>query len=154
MEQLAEEDAETVAKGQAKIVMWNVIKDSFPAQLKVSPITMIPHKLRKWRAISDLSFHLQLKKEGYVQSVNKNIVKTAPAGAINQLGHSLQRIIHAFTETDPDDKIFTAKWDIKDGFWRLDCEDVEKMEFCVYPATTRGMSSGVGSAHIVADGLG
>jgi hypothetical protein len=47
----------------------------------------------------------------------------APAGAIDQMGHSLQRIIHAFAEADEDAKIFMAKYDIKDGFWRLDCQE-------------------------------
>ena len=27
-------------------------------------------------------------------------------------------------------KIFMAKWDIKDGFWRLDCEDGQEWNFC------------------------
>ena len=52
-------------------------------------------------------------------SMNKKTVKTAPSGAINQLDHSLQRTIHAFAEADPDDKIFMAKSDIKDGVWHL-----------------------------------
>jgi hypothetical protein len=48
------------------------------------------------------------------------MIKTAPKGAIDQLGHSLTRIIHAFAETEEDARIFMAKWDIKDKFWRLD----------------------------------
>ena len=52
-----------------------------------------------------------------LKSVNESITKTAPGGAINQLGHSLSRIIHAFAEVDADVKVFMAKWDIKDGFW-------------------------------------
>jgi hypothetical protein len=33
----------------------------------------------------------------------------APSGTINQLGHSLQEIIHAFAEADKNDRIFMAK---------------------------------------------
>ena len=33
------------------------------------------------------------------------------------------RIIHAFAETEDKARIFMAKWDIKDGFWRLDAEE-------------------------------
>jgi hypothetical protein len=40
----------------------------------------------------------------------------APKGALDQLGQSLSRIIHAFAEAEEDSKIFMAKWDIKDGF--------------------------------------
>ena len=48
--------------------------------------------------------------------VNESTTKTAPRGAIDQLGHSLSRIIHAFEEVDDGVKTFMAKWDIKDGF--------------------------------------
>jgi hypothetical protein len=30
-------------------------------------------------------------------------------------------VIQAFEEANKDAKIFTAKWDIKDGFWQTDC---------------------------------
>jgi hypothetical protein len=61
-------------------------------------------------------------------------VKTASKGAIDQLGHSLTHIIHAFVETEEDARIFMAKWDIKDGFWRMDAEDGAKWNFaCVLP---------------------
>ena len=55
--------------------------------------------------------------------------KTAPKGAIDQLGHSLQHIIHAFAHANENDKVFMAKWDIEDGFWRLDCQEGEEWNF-------------------------
>ena len=45
------------------------------------------------------------------------------------MGHTLNRIIHAFAEADKDAKIFMAKYDIKDGFWRLDCAEGEEWNF-------------------------
>jgi hypothetical protein len=45
------------------------------------------------------------------------------------MGHALSRIIHAFAEADKDAKIFMAKFDIKDGFWRLDCQEGEQWNF-------------------------
>ena len=39
-------------------------------------------------------------------------------------------MIHAFAEADPQSKIFMAKYDIKDGFWRLDCKAGEEWNFC------------------------
>jgi hypothetical protein len=111
---------EKVAMGQAKVVEWELIKDDPPGYLKISPIAAIPHKSKQFRSILDLSFNLRLKQGGVLPSVNSTTVKTAPKGAIDQLGHSLSRIIHAFAETDDDAVIFMAKWDIKDGFWRLD----------------------------------
>jgi hypothetical protein len=76
-----------------------------------------------------LSFHLWLKQGGILPSVNATTIKTAPKGAINQLGHSLTRIIHAFAKTKNEARIFIAKWDIKDGFWRLDAEEGAEWSF-------------------------
>jgi hypothetical protein len=53
----------------------------------------------------------------------------APSGAINQLGHALQRVIHAFAEADEKDKICMAKWDIKDRFWHLDAKTGDEWNF-------------------------
>ncbi len=62
-------------------------------------------------------------------SVNNTTEKLAPKEAFNQIGESLSRIIHAFAEVDPTAKVFMAKWDIKDGFWRMDCEEGEEWNF-------------------------
>jgi hypothetical protein len=51
-----------------------------------------------------------------IKSVNNTTEKSAPWGAIKQLGHSLKWIIHAFAEVDNNSKILMAKWDIQDGF--------------------------------------
>jgi hypothetical protein len=134
-EQLRRETMEKVSKGQARIVRWDDIKHDPPAELKISPIAMIPHKSRGFRAILDLSYSVRLQHKR-LPSVNESTVKTAPQGAIDQMGHVLSRIIHAFAEAKEDSKIFLAKWDIKDGFWRLDCEEGQEWNFCyVLPAS-------------------
>jgi len=114
---------------QAKLVAWYSIKDNPPAELKISPIAAIPHKSKQFHSILDLSFNLRLKQGGNIPSVNATTIKTSPKGAINQLGHSLTRIIHAFAEAEEDACIFRAKWDVKDGFWRLDAEDGAEWNF-------------------------
>ena len=130
----AEEVADKVAKGQARVVLWDDIKENHPHQLKVSPVAAIPHKLRAYRSILDLSFVLRLSDGGVIPSVNDTTEKLAPKGAIDQLGHSLKRIIHAFAETEDDTVILMAKWDIQDGFWRLNCRKGEEWNFCyVWP---------------------
>ena len=131
LQHFADETREKVNAGQAKIVNWDDIKDNPPPQLKVSPIAAIPHKSRSYRSILDLSFSLRLKNGGILPSVNDTTIKTAPKGALDQLGHALSRIIHAFAEADdtPDAKIFMAKWDVKDGFWRMMCEEGEEWNF-------------------------
>ena len=91
--QLEGEIADKVKAKQCKVVLWDDIKDNPPEQLKISPLAMIPHKSRKYRAILDLSFRIKLKNGKEVPSVNEGTTLEAPAGAIDQLGHSLQRII-------------------------------------------------------------
>jgi hypothetical protein len=84
-----EEVAEKVKVGQAKVVAWESLKDDPPVELKISPIAAIPHKSKQFRSILDLSFPVQLRQGCVLPSVNATTVKTAPKGAIDQLGHSL-----------------------------------------------------------------
>jgi hypothetical protein len=124
------EDAfKKVATGQATIVNWDTIKDDPPPQMKVSPIAAILHKSKAFRLILYLSFLLRLQDGTKLPAVNDSTTKTALSGAINQLGHSLQWVIHAFTEADKSNKIFMAKWDIKDGFWHLDAKTGDEWNF-------------------------
>jgi hypothetical protein len=97
--------------------------------MKVSSIVAIPHKSKAFRSILDLSFLLRLRDGTKLPAINDSTTKTAPSGAINQLGHLLQQVIHAFTEADKHNKIFMAKWDIKDGFWRLDTKTGDEWNF-------------------------
>ena len=129
LEHFAQEIKDKLVLGQAKTVLWDDIKDSPPPQLKISPIAAIPHKSKPYRSILDLSFSLALQDGTHLASVNDATTKTAPKASIDQLGHSLSRLIHAFAEAKEDDKIFMAKWDVKDGFWRLDCQDGEEYNF-------------------------
>jgi hypothetical protein len=90
---------------------------------------MIPHKSKKFRAIRDLSFGVKLSSGERVSSVNETTTLQAPTGAIDQLGHSLSQLIHASTEASEEGKVFSAKYNIKDGFWRLDCKQGEEWNF-------------------------
>jgi hypothetical protein len=119
-----------VAKGQACRVLWNDIKSNNPRQLKVLPVTLIPHKSWAYRSILDLLFALHLEDGGMIESLNDTTEKWAPRGAIDQLGHSLKQTIHAFAEANNDAKVLMAKWDIQDGFWRLNCCKGEEWNFC------------------------
>ena len=75
-------------QGFAKIYLWEELKKHLPAALKLSPLAMIPHKSRKYRAILDLSFALMLN--GYsLPSVNDATEKLALEDAMNQIGSVL-----------------------------------------------------------------
>ena len=129
IEYFKSEIEQKVATGQARIVEWNEIKDNLPPELKISPLALVPHKSRKFRAILDLSFRLRLESGDVVPSVNETSEKVAPQAACEQLGHVLNRIIHAFAAAEEDAKVFMAKFDVKDGFWRLNCEEGQEWNF-------------------------
>ena len=88
-----------------------------------------PHKSKVLISILDISFSLKLTPHGRVPAVNINSKKTAPGGAIDQIGHVLLHLIHAFAEALDCANIFQAKWDIKDGSWRLYCKEGEEWIF-------------------------
>jgi hypothetical protein len=123
-----EEARKIVAMGQATSIDWDTIKDNPPPQMKVVPIAAIPHKSKAFRSILDLLF-LHLRDGRKLPAINDSTTKMAPSGAINQLGHSLQRVIHAFAQADKNNKILMAKWDIKDGFWHLDAKTGDDWNF-------------------------
>ena len=120
---------EKVANNQARLLVWDNIKTNPPPQLKISSIAAVPHKSKAFRFILDRSFSLCLSNGNSIPSVNETTTKTAPQGAVDQLGHSLSRLIHAFAKTSSDDKVFMTKWDVKDSFWRLDCQAGEEFNF-------------------------
>jgi len=53
---LREEALEKVQQGYAEIVNWDDIKENPHPNLKISPLTAVPHKSRLFRAILDLSY--------------------------------------------------------------------------------------------------
>jgi hypothetical protein len=120
---------EKLRTNQACLVPWDAIKDNPPPQLKISPTAAIPHKSKAFRSILDLSFRLRLKNGGVLAAVNDTTVKSAPKGEIDQIEECLSQIVHAFAEASEDAKIFMAKWDFKDGFWRMDCREGEEWNF-------------------------
>ena len=69
------------------MILLGDIKDNPPPELKVSPLAMIPHKSRLFRAILDLSFAIRLASGKIIELVNETTKKTAPQGAIDQPGH-------------------------------------------------------------------
>ena len=74
---IAHFDAESKAKVSAKqllLVPYDLIKEKLPEQMKVSPISAIPHKSKAFQSILDLDFSLQLIPQGRVPSDNE-IVK-------------------------------------------------------------------------------
>ena len=88
------------------MVSYENFKSDFPTKMKVSPIAEIPHKSKAFRSILDLPFSIKLTPRGRVPSVNENNNKTAPGGAIDQIGNVLMYLIRAFAEAPDCANIF------------------------------------------------
>ena len=77
--------------GFAKILKFGDLLRYMPKKLKISPVVMIPHKSRLYRAILDLPFNLKINGKK-MSSVN-----TAPQHSMNELGRVLDRMIGLIT---------------------------------------------------------
>ena len=134
---LINETETKIKEGFAKKIKWKDIKNNIPPNLKISPIAMIPHKSRKYRAILDLSFQLRLNGK-QMPSVNSATNKLAPQKAMAGLGEALRRFIFTMAHNYNKDQPFKfAKCDIKDGFWRMVVHQQDAWNFCytIPPAT-------------------
>jgi hypothetical protein len=136
--QLINETKEKVAQGYARVVCWKDIKNNIPPKLKISPIAMIPHKSKPYRAILDLSFKLTHNGKTYA-SVNEHTKKLAKAEAMAQLGVTLKRIVTTMADQEKmKQPFYFAKLDVKDGFWRMAVNDRDAWNFCyVLPSTSK-----------------
>ena len=85
----------------------------------------INQKSKAFRSIMDLSFLLKRVPQGCIPSVNEKNENTDPGGVIDHIEHELLLLIHKFSDAPEGANIFQEKWDIKDGFWRLDFKEGE-----------------------------
>ena len=72
------------ANGYVKLMKYGELKKNIPPKLEISPVAMIPHILRSYGTILDLSFCLR-SKETLTQSVNLATVNQTQSGAMIQL---------------------------------------------------------------------
>ena len=111
---------EKVKGGYDEVVYLDQIKHLLGTEewqhLKLSPLEMVPHKSRKYRAILDLSFSLKIFGME-IPSVNDNTVITTPQHIMNQLGSVLPWLIEAVAKAplEGGNMVF-SKVDIKDGY--------------------------------------
>ena len=126
-----------MTQGQVKIITWDQIKKSPPKELKLSPISQIPHKSRAYRTILDLAFSLLTKMGKRVPSVNSTTIPTAPEAALTQMGSVLPRLIIAMAQSPDDATIYFSKFDIQDGFWRMINELGKEYNFAFVMPTTK-----------------
>ena len=151
IKQLRDETMDKIKHGYARVVTWKEIKENMPSKLKISPVSMIPHKSKAFRCILDLSFNLHQRGKVY-HSVNSATNKFSKAESMVQLGYSLQRLIANIAEdwkqSHGQNKWKFAKLDIKDGFWRMAVHDDDAWNFC-YVLPSRQKTNSLDEVEIV-----
>ena len=130
IELFREDIAYQVNAGFCQVMLWEDVKRLRPANLKISPVALIPQVDRRGRIILDLSFPVYQEVNGVItvtqQSVNDSTVLTAPSIPVKEIGKVLPRLLQYMRDTPPGLHILFSKLDISDGFWRL----VVKEEDC------------------------
>ena len=87
--------------------------------LKLSPLVMVPRKSRKYRAVLDLSFSLEIFAME-ILSINDNTAITAPQHGMKQLGSVLPMLIEAVDKAPLEDSSMVfRKLYFMDGYWRM-----------------------------------
>jgi hypothetical protein len=128
--QLQAETKEKVKNNYARVVRFSDIRSNIPNLLKISPVTMIPHKSKAFCCILDLSFELKVKN-GIIPSVNSTTNKLAKPEGMVQLGMAVKRLATTMADHfDLENPFIFSKLDIKDGFWRMAVSNEDAWNFC------------------------
>ena len=131
IEQMQIEAREKAKQGFAKIYTSEWLKKNLHKhpQLKLSPLTMVPHKSRKYRAILGLSYQLLIA--GYLLlSVNDATKNCTQEAAISQIGSALRRIIEMLARLDVNDgPASMMKVDLTGRFWGVMAKKSEEWNF-------------------------
>lgn len=120
--------------GFSEVVLWDDVKANMPANLKISPLAVIPQTNRRGRLILDLSFGVRRSSGGnkgeIIQaSVNDTTTKLSPPEPIKELGQVFPRILKFMATTPTDDTVMFSKIDLSDGFWRMIVDSKDSWNF-------------------------
>ena len=121
---LFKDDTEYQVKaGFCKVFLWDDLQKLRPANLKISPVAIVPQVGRHGRIILDLSFPVYQAQNGVVtitqESMNYTTVLQAPSAPVKEIRRVLPRLLHYMRDTPAGLHILFCKLDISDGFWRL-----------------------------------
>ena len=129
----AEDIEYQVKAGFCKVYQWDELKNLRPANLKISPVAVVPQVGRRGRIILDLSFPVYQDLDGVVtitqESVNDTTVLQAPSVPVKEIGRVLPRLLQYMRDTPVGLHILFCKLDISDGFWRLTVRPEDSFNF-------------------------
>ena len=109
-----------VKMGFCKVFLWDDLQKLRPANLKISPVAIIPQVGRRGRIILDLSFPVYQDQNGVVtithKSLNDTTVLKALLAPVKEIGRVLPRLLHYMQDRPVGLHILFCKLDISDGF--------------------------------------
>jgi hypothetical protein len=99
----AEDIAYQVKAGFCKVYRWDELQKLRPANLKISPVAVVPQVGRRGRIILDLSFPVYQELDGIVtitqESVNDTTVLQAPSDPVKEIGRVLPCLLQYMRDT-------------------------------------------------------
>ena len=106
--------------GFCKVFLWDDLQKLRPANLKISPVAVVPQVGRCGRIILDLSFPVYQDQNGVVtithKSLNDTTVLKALLAPVKEIGRVLPRLLHYMQDRPVGLHILFCKLDISDGF--------------------------------------
>jgi hypothetical protein len=104
-----------------------------PANLKISPVAVVPQVGRRGRIILDLSFPVYQDLDDIVtitqESVNDTTVLQAPSDPVKEIGLFLPCQLQYMQDTPAGLHILFCKLDISNGFWHLTVRPEDSFNF-------------------------
>ncbi len=122
-----------IKAGFCWVFPWEELKHHLPANLKISPVAVVPQVGRRGKIILDLLFPVYQKINGVVnitqESMNESTVLKAPSEAVKDIGKVFLHLLQYMHNTLEGLHILFSKLDISDGFWRLVVQGADSYNF-------------------------
>jgi hypothetical protein len=119
--------------GFCQVFLWDDIVKMRPANLKISPVAVVPQAKCRGRIILDLSFPVYHELNGAVTVTQKSVNETTAIQGLPQpvkeIGKVLPRLLEYMRDTPVGLHILFSKLDISDGFWRLIVRKADSFNF-------------------------
>ena len=113
--------------------LWEDLKILRPANLKISPVAIVPQVGHHGKIILDLSFPVYQDQNGIItitqDSVNDTTILQAPSELVKEIGKVLPCLLHYMRDTPKGLHILFCKLNIRDGFWRLVVREQDSFKF-------------------------
>ncbi len=124
--------------GFCKVYLWDDLQKMRPANLKISPVAVVPQVGHHGRIILDLLFLVYQELNGVItitqESVNNTTVLQAPLALVKEIGRVLPCLLHYMRDTPAGLHILFCKLDISNGFWCLIVREKDGFNFSyVFP---------------------